>query len=322
MIYQGYFRYSRHDQESGEFGSFSILAEAEDVEQATAAFRRRISDFQIDSELFAGPLTIYLEGVVELGSDLSSGVLMNHTRFPGDVDISETNLLPGGEKQDALLLPAGGNRAIPQVPFITLPEAEAGEVAEPTPPGAIAESRAEHLALETGNEQLAHLVHQGNYAGLWCIRWPDGTISIAVAASETHAIDLFDGIGPVCREMIKPWKLPEMLLDFQFDVSSGQWLCQSFDDTTWRDLMMELAPQIDYTLAQLHRMDASEFDNDEISHSGQAVLQQALQEHIDTAGKEYEMLAAVHRARCQDDMCMFCIDDSLAKGGKGKAGLA
>ncbi|MCB0293285.1 MAG: hypothetical protein KDH97_23725, partial [Calditrichaeota bacterium] len=92
--------------------------------------------------------------------------------------------------------------------------------------------------------------------------------------------------------------------------------------TTWRDLMMELAPQIDYTLAQLHRMDASEFDNDEISHSGQAVLQQALQEHIDTAGKEYEMLAAVHRARCQDDMCMFCIDDSLAKGGKGKAGLA
>ncbi|MCB0305520.1 MAG: hypothetical protein KDI38_17295, partial [Calditrichaeota bacterium] len=100
MIYQGYFRYSRHDQESGEFGSFSILAEAEDVEQATAAFRRRISDFQIDSELFAGPLTIYLEGVVELGSDLSSGVLMNHTRFPGDVDISETNLLPGGEKQD------------------------------------------------------------------------------------------------------------------------------------------------------------------------------------------------------------------------------
>lgn len=110
MIYQGYFRYSRHDQESGEFGSFSILAEAGDVEQATAVFRRRIGDFQTDSELFAGPLTIYLEGVIELGSDLSSGVLMNHTRFPGDIDISETNLLPGGEKAGC---PAADGRGKP-----------------------------------------------------------------------------------------------------------------------------------------------------------------------------------------------------------------
>lgn len=322
MLFIGHFRFISFDKEP-EYGSFSIIATAGSAEEAEEIFRRRLQTLE-EEKAFPGFHEIYLDGLIELPPDLGDGLLVNQLRSPGDFDNSSLAMLPSPEKQTGKVyrnIPPVSNNAGEEryEPFITFREKPA---AGQSLANTVKESGFEYHARQrqiTGKSRMP----TDSTGGFWHVRWPNGSISLAAAPSPEHALSLFDWLGPVCPEMIKPWQNPELLLDLQFDIVIGDWLAQCHPDSGWRRLMTELAPEIDYALQQLYDMDQSEFEAPQLSDSAQKILAEALSRHAEDSKKEYEMLAAVHRARCNDPYCLFCIDESLDPGAaRDKAGLA
>ncbi len=295
MLFVGHFKYTTEDN-GGEFGSFSIVAEAENPDDAREVFRKRLSE----SRTVPAGSNIVLSGIIALPEKVDDGVMIAQTAFPGDIDFSALDMLPSQGKCEANLIDTG-NESFSGIETAAI-ENETTDPSKTIPP--------------------LPFLSQENASSAWYMRWPDGSISVAIADTRDSAILLFDAIGAVAPEMVLPWKHPEMLLHFRFDITTGMWHTDSIHDTAWGDLMRELAPQLNFALNALHEMDSQEFDGPVISPDGQKVLDRALEEHSSEAQKEYDMIAAVHRARCEDPMCMFCIDEALSGKSSDKAGLA
>jgi hypothetical protein len=76
-------------------GSFQILLQAENAEQALERCRARLSAITSETRLFASKTTIYLEGVVELRGAYAHGVLVNYESLEQpEIDVRLTCLLP------------------------------------------------------------------------------------------------------------------------------------------------------------------------------------------------------------------------------------
>ena len=76
-------------------GSFQILLDAQNVEQALARCRARLSAISNETRLFSAKTTVYLEGVLELRGPYEHGVLVNFESLEQpEIDVRLTCLIP------------------------------------------------------------------------------------------------------------------------------------------------------------------------------------------------------------------------------------
>jgi hypothetical protein len=75
-------------------GYFNLLVDARDVESAQNNFRKRLSFFRENSDLFAGRIRFFLDGIVELSELPEEALLTNYRTFHGDPPASIYNILP------------------------------------------------------------------------------------------------------------------------------------------------------------------------------------------------------------------------------------
>ena len=329
MRFVGYFSYNAEKKSSAAYGQFHIIADAPDAAAAQEIFRKRVRQMCRHHPELSGDARIYLESLAELPDSLDDGIIINHhyTCAAQPVEQFELNVLPeidaGNGHVHHKAVEYVDPRAVSK-PFLSL-----GGAAENAPDRQYAPS-GNSSAIEYHLEQHAHLdAHlEGiddleNWAGIWYVVWPDGRVSIAMAAGIEQAMQLFERAGQVCREMIKPWKGAEMMLDFQFDSSRGDWVARRpRQDAARRDLISNVAPQIDYVITQLYRMDRSEFEAPRMSDAGQKVLREAFSEYLEGNREDLRMISAVHRARCEDPFCLFCLAMRRSDGEDEAAGIA
>lgn len=162
-----------------------------------------------------------------------------------------------------------------------------------------------------------------NWTGLWYVRWPDGSISIAAAGSVDEAVDLFDRLGQIAPEMVRPWNNPQMLVDLNYNLDYANWDAIIDPDTDWSTFMDEIAPKIASAESEVSDKDLFHSMSGKTSQSGKRLLEKAFEEHSKETLEEYKVLASVHRSRCKDNYCPFCFDDRFDEGrSKEKSGIA
>ena len=93
MLYLGHFVFETYYGEK-RIGYFNLLVDATDVESAQNNFRARLSFFKKNSDLFAGRIRFFLDGIVELSVLPEEALLTNYRTFHGDPPPSIYNLLP------------------------------------------------------------------------------------------------------------------------------------------------------------------------------------------------------------------------------------
>ena len=76
-IYLGCFSFDRPGKEHWE-GTFQVVVEADHAEQAVDRIRNRLRALRDDTSLFQEPVSLYLEGIVELRGSFTGGLLVNY----------------------------------------------------------------------------------------------------------------------------------------------------------------------------------------------------------------------------------------------------
>jgi hypothetical protein len=108
-LYLGCFYFDEIGEEEYS-GTFQMLARASDPEAALDLFRIRMRKLRTTSDLFDNPVTIYLDGVLDLAGSFENAVLVNYrTEARDEVSVTVSNILPmqSGHEVLAHEAPAG-----------------------------------------------------------------------------------------------------------------------------------------------------------------------------------------------------------------------
>lgn len=89
MYFIGNFQHLSHQQETDEserrHGHFSMMVEAETMDEAMAKFRNRLVSFRSTTSFFEGQCTIFITQLLEFAAFPSNeAVVVNYSSFAGD----------------------------------------------------------------------------------------------------------------------------------------------------------------------------------------------------------------------------------------------
>ena len=117
MLYLGHFVFDTFDEEQ-RMGYFNLLVAAENVERAKESFRRKLLHIRESSDLFAGDIKIYLDGIVELSKPPEDALLTNYRTFHGDAPPSIYNVLPEQNRAGCAAYPVIPDKSMSPCPKV------------------------------------------------------------------------------------------------------------------------------------------------------------------------------------------------------------